>query len=174
MNFWAFVLWKWQMTEQKGSKILLCSQGDGKCHWILTFPCYYCGLLQTDSNSTERMSALKANDGWRLSQVMFLNQPYVIPTDRQALRLFCLKLRLHILFMSRYCRINMKWQIDRWSSETIICICVQMFKFPAWEEQRSLPSVVNPLGLEMGKYLTHKCPVYFVRQPQFNQFKSVY
>lgn len=65
-------------------------------------------VTDSDSNSTERMSALKANDGWCLSQVMSPNQPYVILTGRQALRLFCLELRLHILFMSRYCRINLK------------------------------------------------------------------
>lgn len=65
-------------------------------------------VTDSDSNSTERMSALKAYDGWRLSQVMSLNQPYVILTDRQVLRLFCLELCLHILFMSHYCRINMK------------------------------------------------------------------
>lgn len=43
-------------------------------------------VTDSDSNSTERMSALKANDGWCLTQVMSLNQPYVILTGRQELR----------------------------------------------------------------------------------------
>lgn len=57
-------------------------------------------VTDSDTNSTERMSALKANDGWCLSQVMSLNQPYVILTGRQVLRLFCLELRLHTVSCS--------------------------------------------------------------------------
>lgn len=39
-------------------------------------------VTDSDSNSTERMSALKANDGWRLGQVMSLST--LCYTYRQA------------------------------------------------------------------------------------------